>query len=96
MKCIDGSRFPLLSAIARLVQILLHSNAGEERIFSMFRKNKTPFRASLALDGTLSSIITTKLANLEPSNTFEPPQKILKTAIKCTTDYNKTHSSANS
>ena len=66
MMCIDGSRrFPLLFAIARLALILLYSNDSEERIFSMIRKNKTPFRASLAFDGTRSSIITTKLANSE-------------------------------
>ena len=55
----DGCRlkFARLSKVARLVLVLPHSNAGEERVFSMVRLNKTPYRSSLNLDGTLSSIV---------------------------------------
>ena len=35
-------------------------HAGEERVFSLVRLNKTPYRSSLSLDGTLSSILTVK------------------------------------
>ena len=46
-------RFPNLAKIAQLILVLPHSNAGEERIFSMVRLNKT-YRSRLSLDGTLS------------------------------------------
>ena len=46
-----------------------HSNAGEDRIFSLINKNNTPTRSSLQIDGTLSSliIIKTHIDNLELS-----------------------------
>ncbi len=46
--------------------VLPHANADAERVFSGVGLNKTKRRDSLALDGTLSSIITIKMANLEP------------------------------
>ena len=42
------------------VLVVPHSNASEERVFSMVRNNKTPFRPSLGLDGTLQSILQVK------------------------------------
>ena len=51
-------------------------HAGEERVFSLIRLNKTPYRSSLGLDGTLSSILTVKLHNPEPCYAFEPSQKV--------------------
>ena len=40
----DGSfRFGRLSAVAMLTLVIPHSNAEEERVFSMVRKNKTAF-----------------------------------------------------
>ena len=50
-----------------MVLVIHHSNASEEMVFSMVRKNKTSLRPSLALDGTLSSIISVKLGVEEPS-----------------------------
>ena len=45
MKRPDGqSQFPRLSRIALLVLTIPHSNATEERVFSLIRKNKTAFR----------------------------------------------------
>ena len=73
--------------------ILPHSNSEEEQVFSLISKNKTKFRSNLQLDGTLSSIITIKLANLELCNKYEPPKSILekaKTAV--TMEYNCEHS----
>ena len=61
-----------LSNIAKLILVIPHSNAEEERIFSMGRKNKTPFRPSLSVDKTLPSILTVKLATEEPCHKFEP------------------------
>ena len=46
-------KFPNLSKVAKLVLILSHSNAGEERVFSLVRL-KTPYRSSLGHDGTSS------------------------------------------
>ncbi len=63
MRFADGQlMFKKLFKVAKLVLVLPHSNAGEERVFSMVRKNKTSFRSSLSMEGTLSSILTVKLA----------------------------------
>jgi len=71
--------FKKLAKIALLVLTLPHSNAQEERVFSMVTKNKIKFRPSLRLDGTLSSILTIKLANEKSCYAFEPPQEVLDT-----------------
>ena len=60
------SRFPRLSTIANLVLVLPHSNADAETFFSMVGLNKTKTRNTMALDGTLSSIMTVKMADIEP------------------------------
>lgn len=90
MKTPDGCklRFPNLSKVARLILVLPHSNAGEEQVFSLIRLNKTPYRSSLGLDGTLSSILTVKLHNPEPCYTFEPSKEMLKNSKKATWQYN--------
>ena len=94
MKAPDHTtRFLRLSKIAMLVLLIPHSNAQEERIFSMVRKNKTAFRPSLDPKGTLSSIMTVKLANDVPAHQFEPSKELLKTAKSATWNYNKEHSS---
>ena len=46
----------LLLKVAKLVLVLLHSNASEERLFSMVKKGKRSFRASMAFN-TLESIL---------------------------------------
>ncbi|CAJ1061395.1 Hypothetical predicted protein [Xyrichtys novacula] len=72
-------QFGRLSKIAALVLVLPHSNADAERVFSMVGLNKTKTRNSLALDGTLSSIMTVKMASLEPQCfKWEPPTPVLK------------------
>lgn len=89
----DGyERFKRLSKIAKLVLIIPHSNADEERVFSMVRKNKTPFRPNLGLETTLSSLLTVKLATDEPCHKFEPHSSVIKKAGKVTWEYNKEHS----
>ena len=63
----DGTlKFGRLSKVALLVLPIPHSNAEEDRVVSLITKNKICFSPSLKLDGNLSSIITVKLANLEP------------------------------
>ena len=55
----------------------------------MIRKNETAFRASLDPKGTLSSIVTVKLAHSEPIANFSPPKAVLKQAKSATWQYNK-------
>ena len=87
-----AARILRLSKIAMLVLLILHSNVQEERIFSMVHKNKTAFWSNLDPKGTLSSILTVKLANNVPAHQFEPTKDLLKTAKSATWKYNKEHS----
>ena len=41
-------------------------------MFSMVRKNKTPFRPCLGVDNTLPGVLTVQLATEEPCHKFEP------------------------
>lgn len=92
LKSSDGMKwFKMLSQIALLTLIVPHSNADEERVFSMVRKNKTPFRPSLGLDTTLPSLLTVKLATHEPCHKFEPDPTVVARADKVTWEYNKQH-----
>ena len=84
-------KLPLLFKVATVVFLLPPSNAEEERVFSMVRKNKTDFRASLKSDGSLSSILTVKLNNKEPSHKFEPSREVVEKSKKVTWEYNKEH-----
>ena len=88
-----GFVFEKLAQVAILVLTLPHSNAEEERVFSLITKNKTKFRPNLKLNGTLSSILTIKLANTEPCHKYEPTKEVLETAKKATVEYNTAHSS---
>ena len=45
---------------AEIVLVISHSNAEQERLFSIVRKNKTDSRSSLKLDRTLSNILAIK------------------------------------
>ena len=55
--CIGKYQLDRLSEIAKLVLVQPHSNASEEKIFSIVKKKKTPFRASMGFH-TLGSILT--------------------------------------
>ena len=88
------SRIPRLSTIAKLVLVLPHSNADAERVFSMVGLNKTKTRNTLALDGTLSSIMTVKMADIEPQCfKWEPPVSVIKASKSATNTYNTQHHS---
>ena len=90
LKLGNGShKFGGISNVAKTVLILPHSNAGEERVFSLIRKNKTAFRPSLQVNRTLASLLTIKMANKESS--LEPPADLLSSAKKATWNYNKEH-----
>ena len=85
-------RFPRLTNVGKVVLTIPHSNAEEERLFSMVRKNKTAFRPNLDPAGTLSSILSIKLAAKEPAHCFEPSSEVLKNAKAATWEFNKAHS----
>ncbi|CAL8386831.1 unnamed protein product [Boreogadus saida] len=81
----------LLSATEPASEVSI--NADAERVFSVVGLNKTKTRNSLALDGTLSSIMTIKMADLEPCFKWEPPSDVLKASMKAKGQYNRAHRS---
>lgn len=91
LKVTGVSQFQRLASIAKLVLVLPHSNADAERVFSVVGLNKTKSRNRLALDGTLSSIMTIKMAGLEPCFKWEPSSTLIKASKMTTSQYNKAH-----
>ena len=84
--------FPRLWKVVRLILTILHSNAEEERVFSIVRKNKTCFRPRLDPEETLASIVTVKLAmESESVETFNILQEVLTAAKSATCKYNLSH-----
>ena len=74
-----AKRFKPLPKVAGLVLALPHSNAGEERLFSIVRKNKTESTASMKLEGTLSSLLAMKLQYPEqtvPCHKWSPTEEL--------------------
>lgn len=95
-KDVNGKKkFGLLSLVAKVVLTLPHSNADEERIFSLVRKNKTMFRPNLSLDKTLPSIIQCKVNFFSDTKCYEftPSKDLLQKAKQATWKYNREHSS---
>ena len=87
-------RFKHLHKLAEAVLVISHSNAGEERLFSMVRKNKTDSRSALGLKGTLSSLLSMKLHYSEcstPCYTWKPDEALLKKAKGAAREYNSEH-----
>ena len=82
--------FDLLFRVAEAVMTIPHSNAGEERIFSLINKNKTPTRSSLSLDGSLSSLVTVK-THIDRPLEWKPTASVLENAKKATKTYNEQH-----
>ena len=63
MTSADGAKqFKRLFPITKLIVSLLHSNAGEERLFSVVKRNKTAFHSNLDPQEILGRILTIKLA----------------------------------
>ena len=75
-------RFTLLPAVAQLVLILPHSNAGEERVFSLVTKNKTKFRPSIAVEKTLGNILAVKMNCSQKCYELKCPKDLLKKSQK--------------
>ena len=74
------SKFENLFKLTRVVLCIVHSNAEEESLFSRVKKNLMPQRASLSLDGSLSSIMSFQLnrEKNEPCYKYNPSQNVLK------------------
>ena len=75
-----------------VVMTIPHSNAGEERIFSLINKNKTP-SSSMKLDSTLSSILVIKTHTDDPL-LWEPTKSLGGKAKKATKLNNSKHKSS--
>jgi hypothetical protein len=88
-------RFQHLSKVAQLVLVLPHSNAEEERAFSLVRKNKTCFRGNLDMNRTLSAIMTIKMNSTAPCFEYKPTDEVVKNSKKVTWQFNKSHMSKN-
>ena len=84
-------KLPNLSKVALGVLTIPHSNAGEERVFSTIRKNKTDFRSNLDLRSSLSSIMTIKMnkpEDLLPCHRFKPSKNLLSKCKAACREYN--------
>ena len=91
-------KLPRLTEIALSVLVIPHSNAGEERVFSMIRKNKTEFRSRLQLGGSLHAIMRVKMAvpeKLMACYKWEASKELLKKCKAATREYNERHRSNN-
>ena len=89
-----AKQFKHLPKVAGLVLVLPHSNAGEERLFSIVRKNKTESRELMKLEGTLSSLLAMKLQYPEqtvPCHMWSPTKELLNSFKKAATAYNTEH-----
>ena len=84
----------MTSAIVKLILSLPHSNAEEERLFSMVKRNKTAFHPNLDPQEILGSNLTIKLAfKGKKIQKMDIPNDISTRAEKTTWEYNKAHSS---
>ena len=58
-----------------------HSNASEERIFSLIDKEKTPSRSSLQADDMLSSLLIVKM-HIKDLLRWNPSESLIQKAKK--------------
>ena len=91
LKVNDYPRYKTLSKLAKLILVLPHSNAEEERAFSIIRKNKTCFRGNLDINRTLSAIMTIKKNSSTPCFQYQPSNEVVKSSKKVTWEFNKAH-----
>ena len=84
---------PNLNNVTLTVLTVPHSNATEERVFSIIRKNKTEFRSRL--DATsLNAIMVVKMTKSEsllPCYRWKPTKELLKACKKACTECNEKH-----
>jgi len=86
----NKQEFDLLVKVAQCVMTIPHSNASEERIFSLINKNKTPSRSSLQAENTLSSLLIIK-THIEDPLKWNPTEQVIQKAKKATKTYNEHH-----
>ena len=86
--------YPRLRKVVHLIVMIPHSNAEEERVFSIIQKNKTCFCPNLDPEETLASVVTVKLA-MESQNveSFKIPDEVLTASKSATYKYKLQHSS---
>ena len=92
------SKFRNLFELAKVVLCIIHSNAEEGSDLLRVCKNLTPQRASLEIEGTLSSIISFQLNRPqgELCHQYKPSSQVIACSKKVTWEYNKEHSSQRS
>ncbi len=92
--CNGKLKFEKLCKVVQLVMTLPHSNASEERVFSLIRKNKTEYRGSLQAGRMLSSLVCCKMNYFtdEKCHQLKHSSDVLKKAKQVTKNYNQQHS----
>ena len=88
--------FPLLAEVAISVLVIPHSNAADERVFSMIRKNKTEFRSALDLGHSLNSIMRVRMSipeQMQVCYRWNPDAALLKKCKLSCRVYNQAHCS---
>ena len=84
--------FPRFWKVVRFILTIPHSNAEEERVFCIVRKNKTCFRSRLDPEETLASIVTVKpAAEPDSAETFNILQEVLTAAKSAAYKYKLSH-----
>ena len=89
----NRSKFSNLFKLVRIVLSVVHSNSEQESLFSRVRKNLTAQRASLSLDGILSSIMAFQLNRNQGESCYKynPSAKVIEQSKKVTKEYNLEH-----
>ena len=89
-------KLPQVTNIALFLLTIPHSNAAEERVFSMIGKNNTKFRSTLDLATSLNAIMLIKMnqpEHLLPCHRWKIPNELLKRCKSACREYNQEHSS---
>ena len=76
----------------QIKEVVLYSNASEEKFFSIVRKNKTEFRSRLDLGRSINSIMRIKMSLPVSCYEWKPSQDLLRKCKSATSTYNKEHS----
>ena len=71
------------------LSVIANSNAGSERVFSMYRKINTDSRSQLG--NTMRALLSRKIKTDDPCYSFVPEKDLLKSAKVATWDYVKDH-----
>ena len=80
-------RFSLLNEIALAILVIPHSNAADERVFSMIRKNKTEIRSRSDLSNLLNSVMRVMMSlpeQIQPCYHSKSDKELLK---KCQSEW---------